>query len=156
MTVPPRRLPDLSGLREAVDHAGSRRPAVSAWSVGQHVGHCALAVRGIAKALLRSRPPMPSRRRGWAWRQVILRTGWIPRGRARAPEGVVPPEELEEEALQALLDECAELLGAVSHLGDDAWFEHFALGVMDRDAALRFLEVHDAHHLKIVADILRG
>ena len=147
--------PRPASLRACPDVAAARAPAVSGWSVGQHVEHCLLATIGIAAALAGSSPPPP--RPGLALkRRMLILTGWIPRGRARAPAAVSPQVEPGIERLQALLEQADAALADAAQLPQDAWFRHFALGPMDRDTSLAFLAVHDRHHLKIVRDILRG
>jgi len=144
----------IAALRALVPHAASRAPEVSAWSVGRQVEHCALAMEGIGEALLASTPPPP--RAGLALTQrLVLLAGWLPRGRARAPESVVPTAEPDPGALERHLSAAEELLRRVARADRGLWFRHFVLGVMDRDRALRFLAVHNRHHGKIARDVLR-
>jgi len=56
--------------------------------------------------------------------------------------------------LLLVLDEADRQRELARQAPSDAWFEHFAFGPMNRDRTLKFLEIHDAHHARIVADIL--
>lgn len=56
--------------------------------------------------------------------------------------------------LTRLLEDAAEQIEHARSLSADAWFSHFALGVLRRDDALRFIEIHTDHHLAIVDEIL--
>lgn len=143
----------LPRLRSAVAHGEVRAPAVSAWSVGMHVHHCALSMIGTARQVARSTPPPPRRRRSLL-ATVLLRIGRIPRGRANAIDAIRPRENVDGVELRAQLDECERLLADLEQSDSRAWFEHFVFGVLPRDQAVRFLRIHNDHHLRIIADIL--
>jgi hypothetical protein len=143
----------LEQLRAAVAQAGARAATVSAWSVGMHVHHCCRATLGICKALAKSTPPSPRARFSPRVALMFL-FGRIPRGRAEAPESARPADDVTPDELRALLDQAGEGIAAARALDPGAWFEHFALGVLARDRALRFVEIHHRHHLRIVAEIL--
>lgn len=140
-------------LRAAVNQAELSAPAISSWSVGMHVHHCALSVIGICRTLAASTPP-PPRERSSLLASMVLRVGRMPRGRARAPEVVVPAENIPREELVALLDECERQLASVQAMNRDAWFRHFFFGVLKRDRAVKFIDMHNRHHLRIISDIV--
>ncbi len=126
---------------------------ISKWSVGMHLHHCCRSTIGICKALAASEEPVPPR--GFnPKREVLLRTGWIPRGRAKAPDIAMPSDAITREEVEELLAKAREHLSAATELPPTRWFRHFILGVLDRDDSLRFIDVHNRHHLKIVARIL--
>jgi len=140
-------------LRSLVEQAETRSPEISEWSVGMHLEHCCLAMIVIGRALIGSTPPPPPSEFSLA-RFLVLTAGCIPRGRARAPEAVTPAPDTDRERLLVLLDEASKQIGRVQTLGPKVWFKHFMLGVLDRDQSLKFLRVHNAHHLKIMREIL--
>jgi hypothetical protein len=39
---------------------------------------------------------------------------------------------------------------------DNAWVKHFAAGFLNKRRAVRFLQIHNAHHRAIIADILKA
>ena len=45
------------------------------------------------------------------------------------------------------------LIGRVTEAKRDQWWEHFIFGSMNRDQTLRFIGIHNGHHLRIMADI---
>jgi hypothetical protein len=153
MTLHPSHDLHLPRLRAAIPQRDVAAPTLSRWTVGMHIEHCAMAMQQIMRQLADSQPPPPRDRFRWP-RTVILLTGRIPRGRARAPESVVPEESPGAARLEELLEACEQQLSATRTLPRGAWFKHFALGVLDRDKSLRFLAVHNAHHLRLVGDIL--
>jgi hypothetical protein len=143
----------LDDLRAMVTHADVSAPSVSQWNVGMHVHHCGLAMMNIGRGLAKSTSPVPPERRSVP-RLIVFTLGRIPRGRARnsaasAPTPSIPPEEL-----LSLLDQSAKAVEAAKNLGRDAWITHPIFGPLRRDDALKFVRIHNRHHLKIVSDIL--
>jgi len=143
----------LAALAAVVPESDVRVPSVSEWSIGMHVHHCCLSMLGISRALVASTPPPPRSRPPWIT-SVILLTGRIPRGRAQAPRAVIPLAPTAQADLLELLNESGRQLDLVTRLDPQAWFKHFELGVLRRDRALRFIHVHNEHHVRIVSDIL--
>ena len=88
--------------------------------------------------------------------RAIFTSGRIPRGRGKSPEAAVPSDGITEAELLTMLEESERLLDASRTLSPDHWYRHFAFGVLDRDRTLKFLRIHNRHHLRIVRDILRA
>jgi len=143
----------LGDLRAAVPHAAAQAPQISDWSVGMHVHHCCLSIQAIHDTLARSRPPAPRTWRTLLGRLVLWR-GRFPRGRARAPKFAHPAPDLSAEQLTEQLAAAEQALSAMSGLDPGTWIRHFALGTFTRDDAIRFVGVHNDHHLAIIRDIL--
>lgn len=143
----------LDRLRAFIEQTMVRDATVSDWSVGTHVHHCLLSMRGISRALMRSEGPPPAKRRPWL-ATGLLWLGRFPRGRAHAPDPVIPKRAASAVELHALADECEALLAQVVQLDRRAWFEHFEFGILERDKAIRFMSIHNDHHSRIIADIL--
>jgi len=144
----------LERLRTAVANADLRAPGVSGWSVGMHVHHCCLATVGICRFLAASEPP-PPRSRFSMLRSFVLLSGRIPRGRGKAPDRSVPRDDVSRAELMGFIDECERMLAVAKQLDRCTWFEHFAFGIRDRNKAVRFIDIHNRHHLRIIGDIVR-
>jgi hypothetical protein len=142
----------LDELREAVKHAEATA-GFSQWSVGMHVHHCCLAMIGTCRALDKSEPPPPPSRPP-VIRMVVFTTGRIIRGRARSPERVLPRTDISPAELKSLVEEAERQVAAAGNLEPGRWFKHFMFGVLKRDDALKFLRIHNRHHLRIVSDIV--
>lgn len=143
----------INELRGLVPQRDLAAPDVSGWSVGMHVHHCGLTMNAIAEALIACAEPTPSRELGPRAR-TILETGRIPRGVAEAPDIAIPTLDVGERVLEKVLGEAEAWLDRLPMMGDDCWYRHFALGVLAKRDAMRFMIVHNAHHLAIVAEVL--
>jgi hypothetical protein len=143
----------LADLRNIAPSAAVLACEVSEWSVGMQVQHCCLATSGICRSLIASTPPAP--RSGFSLvTSLVLLSGRIPRGRGRSPEPAIPREGVPIDELEAMLDESEQLLAEARQVGPNAWYRHFFFGVLDRDRTLKFIGIHNRHHLRIISDIL--
>ncbi len=141
-----------------------RVEAVSAWSPAQHVDHVLRALDllfGRAEALEggRSEEIRPSGRPRLLGRLVLV-TGWIPRGRGRAPEAALPDPRPVRYRLRVALGDATrrseQLRARTDRLREaQGVLPHPQLGDFDAPCWIRFADVHTRHHLAIVADIDR-
>lgn len=118
-----------------------------------HVHHCCLVMIGTCRVLEKSTPPPPPSRTPLI-RRMAFATGRIIRGRAQSPERVVPRADISPAELISLLDEAGRQVAAAGSLEPGRWFRHFMFGVLQRDDALKFLRIHNRHHLRIISDIV--
>jgi DinB superfamily len=144
----------LDQIREAVTRADASAPSVSQWSVGMHVHHLALTMINIGNGLAKSTQPAPPAKRSIA-KHIVFTLGKIPRGRARTTKNGTPQPSVPAPELLALIDESARQMDAAAKLDRNTWITHPIFGPLRRDDALRFVSIHNRHHLRIVADILR-
>jgi hypothetical protein len=108
---------------------------------------------GVCGLLIDSESPPPDS--GFSMlTTLIFLSGRIPRGRAQAPEQVVPRPGISVDELLALLDESQQLLESACAARADAWFRHFRFGILNRDQTLKFIGIHNGHHTRIISDIL--
>jgi hypothetical protein len=133
--------------------------SVSNWSVGMHVEHLTLSgeltLAGLANLLdeageaIQGRPTFVGR--------ICLWAGHIPRGRGKAPKGVVPQGVATQEIhdrLQALRQGFADLEDSIPALAaSTATQPHPVFGRLDAAQWLRFTAIHHYHHRKIMRDI---
>lgn len=132
-------------------------PAVSGWSIHRQVDHCAVSIReilGVVHQLLDGGGEVGGRLGPMG--TVILLTGWIPRGKAQAPEVVLPAEVVDVGALHASIAEARRLVETAHPERGGKRFLHPALGPMNARQWLRFARIHTRHHVKIVRDIARA
>jgi hypothetical protein len=166
---PARDLRDLAGLLDEIDGVlalapellVTLAPATSGWTVEQHLAHVALAnelvLRNLASLaagrgalVVRGGEPDPAA-------QAVLVAGRIPRGAARAPRMVRPPERVQRELLLEWLADGRRALVALDPaavVASELKVPHQLLGPLDAPQWARFGVVHARHHLEIVREIL--
>ena len=66
---------------------------VSHWSVGMQIAHCLSATQQICEIIIASTPYTKKVKKN-LFRRITMFTGWIPRGRARAPKVSIPVDML--------------------------------------------------------------
>ncbi|MBL7661219.1 DinB family protein [bacterium] len=150
-------LATISELRQFAAATDLLNPDISKWSVGMQIEHLCLAMKRICTGLVESTPPAPANKsssfKGFLRKKVIFFAGRLPRGVGRAPEQTIPAKQPTSTELEKLLNECTEIVESASKLSPEHWFKHHVFGVLKRDAALRFIQIHNRHHLLIIREI---
>ncbi len=147
----------LSELKDYIPHQGKQSEAVSRQSVGWHIDHSIRVIQSIIKRLGDTSPSDYNPPKFNLMRMAIMGTGYIPRGRAKAPKQVRPQEEtFTEEGLLSKWKAAQELVQGMGKLPEKSYFEHPYFGHISRKDAPRFLAIHTNHHLKIIRDIVKG
>lgn len=128
-------------------------PSVSSKSVAWQLDHSLKVVNGVLKALAKSDPQAYKPSFSLIWLYIQLR-GSIPRGKGKAPKAVQATASVSLVDLEGQLMLAKSLTAELEGLPQKAWFKHPLFGVMNKKSAIRFIEIHTQHHLKIVKDIL--
>jgi hypothetical protein len=89
------------------------------------------------------------------WRSILFPLCYIPRGKARAPKKVSPPDIITNDDLLNQFQQAHRHLEVLERLSKTSYFNHHMFGLLTKQQTLRFLEMHTKHHLKIVKDILK-
>jgi len=153
---------EAAQLAAESERCAARVDSVSHWSVQQQLDHLlhtdTALLQGLRKGLAgeaRETRGGPSPM-GW----FVLLTGFIPRGKGKAPEFVLPTDRSSEEIAAGL----EETLHGFEALADSleqierspGRIPHPILGRFNSVQWLRFAVLHHWHHNKIIADILRS
>ena len=136
---------------------------VSHWSVGRQLDHSTAALDLMAERInelllpdFQSREPSVTRIGSW-----ILANGHIPRGRAQAPEYVIPEPDPSSQSLSNKLDSVVDAWSGLAQRTDEiaaasGASPHHALGNFTASEWTRFAFIHTLHHLRIIYDIIEG
>lgn len=128
---------------------------VSKVNIGWHLDHSLNVILSVHKAVSNSNPAEFKSSFNLT-RTLILTTGIIPRGKARAPKVVQSNvTEFKEEDLLKKIKQAKSCLVDLLEADNNAHFRHPYFGDLNKKNTGRFLEVHTRHHLKIVKDILK-
>lgn len=136
-----------------------RAEGVSKWAVAQQLEHLGLTGSRVMDGIeaILSDPDTPPRGRPTPGGWMVLLTGRIPRGRVQARPEWSPPEASPERARGAvamLAERTAALAARAPEIAAArATRPHPVLGQFDARRWLRFLVIHQEHHLRVVRDI---
>lgn len=143
----------LSEYLRLLGEPDASEPGVSGWSVHEHVEHVAVATDYFLTFMDRlskgegtagGRPRLVGR--------ILLRTGFIPRGKGKAPDFAMPTGRGDVRMLLEQARDRFAVLGTLPKGGHR--LPHPFLGAFSARQWARFAEVHTRHHLKIIRDIL--
>jgi hypothetical protein len=113
-----------------------------------------MALIKIVKGIERSDPAAYKPKRSLA-KFIVYTFNMIPRGRAKAPGSVRPPDQISIELIQEHFANAHDSLKTLEFLSKDHYFEHPYFGDVNLKSAIKFLNIHTKHHLKIIDDILK-
>ena len=153
------QLDELRALARQPDLAPVRAEEVSGWSVGEQLEHLLLTDRMILDGFDRLLDGKVTSAGGGptAVGRFILMSGYIPRGRGRAPKGVVPgalsPDEIASgfEDVKMRFHELEPRLDEIQ--ASRATYRHPLMGDFNAGQWLKFVKIHHRHHAKIIRDI---
>lgn len=134
-------------------HFSKINSSISGRGVDWHIDHTLKSIIIICNTLESSRAD------DYKWnfsltRELVLLTGFIPRGKGKAPQVVNSKSKIELKNIEEQLNMAKELISKVQYHHPKSNFDHPFLGKMNLKKSIRFLEVHTRHHLKIIDDIL--
>lgn len=126
---------------------------ISSANVGWHIEHSLLVIIKICETIIKSDPDKYKWKFSLRW-MIILITGALPRGKAKAPPTVIPGEGLNESSLRASIQLARKSIDSLTTCHPDQYFYHPFFGKMNRNTTLVFFSIHTKHHLKIISNIL--
>lgn len=145
---------ELAQIMAHIPNRDAHDPKVSQVDVAWHLDHMLKTINKIYEALEGSNPASFASNISIS-RFFVYAFGDFPRGYAKAPKIVLPPEIITTESLYQQLEEAKESLRKWESLNAKSHFKHPYFNVINKKQSLRFLQIHTRHHLKIVRDILR-
>ena len=87
--------------------------------------------------------------------KLLLKFNYFPRGKAKSPQHVNPPEIILKEDIITQLATARKNIKSIMYLGKNAFFKHPLFGNVNKNRVLPFLNAHTNHHLKIIKSILK-
>lgn len=130
-------------------------PKVSKTTVGWQIDHSLKVINSVVKALQSSDPTLYKNNFSFLGK-FFFTLGFFPRGKAKAPKYVIPPESILKEELISQVQLAKSNIEALNTLDNNAFFKHPIFGNINVKRVHRFLELHTNHHLKIIKDILKS
>ena len=139
-------------LENNIPFYASENSTASAASVGWHIEHSLLTFDGIIGRLVQSNSNDYKPKFSLA-KLFVFATSTIPKGRLQSPESVRPKGDITPETLNRHLSLTKEKVKKLNSLNPKQFFEHPYFGHLRVKEAVKFLEIHTKHHLKIIHSI---
>ncbi len=145
----------INELESKIPQNEKLNTAVSQASVGWHIQHSLLVALQIIQAVERSNPE------NYRWKFNLNKTliyilNKIPRGKARAPESVVPKETMDAEKMKKNFELLRSRLDVFNTLHFNNYFKHPYFGDLNVRSTIKMLKLHTKHHIGIINDIIKG
>jgi hypothetical protein len=146
-------LQHINKLELALNHFEATNIPVSNRAVDWHIDHCIRIIVGVCSQLKKNEPTAYKKTFNLK-RALILKSGYIPRGKAKAPKHVNTLEAINRNEVISLIDKAKLSIEEINDLPKSTFFTHPFFGDLNLKQTKRFLEVHTNHHLKIIDDII--
>ena len=143
----------INTLETHIANHETNNPKVSKATIGWQIDHSLKVINNVSKALQSSDPSEYKKNFSFLGK-VFFILGTFPRGKARAPKHVKPPEVILKKDLISQVEEAKANVKTIKDLNANAFFKHPLFGNVNKKRVNRFLEIHTNHHLKVINDIL--
>jgi len=127
---------------------------ISKADVGWQLDHSLKVINAVVTAMKNSDPKLYFNNFKFIGK-LLLALNYFPRGKARSPKHVNPPEIILKEDIVSQLSVARANIKEIHNLDKNAFFKHPLFGNINKDRVLSFLNAHTNHHLKIVKSILK-
>ncbi|WP_338762618.1 DUF1569 domain-containing protein [Bernardetia sp. ABR2-2B] len=144
----------LTELESYIPQLEKQNSKITHSNVGWQIDHSLRVMRGICWQLEESNPNNFNSKFNLQ-KTFILLSGYIPRGKAKAPKSVQNEKEITTESIKEFTEKTKEQISKVEKLDKNSHFPHPYFGNLNKKEAIRFIEIHTEHHLKIIRDMLR-
>ena len=146
---------ELEKLKSNLSEINNFAPSVSKQNVGWHIYHALMVMSGIC-SLIENSNPIEYKPKFSILKWGILTTGIIPRGKAKAPKLVVPPETFNVSDLEILISRVELQIKDLENRAENQFYRHHMFGDLNKKQTIKFIGIHTRHHLKIIRDIIKG
>ncbi len=144
----------LTNLESHIESHSISNPKISRSDVAWHIDHSLKVINNVNNALQKS-DPNSYKNNFSLLGKIFFKLGFFPRGKAKAPKYVKPPEVVLKEDLISQMELAKINIKTITSLDKNAYFKHPLFGNINTKRVYRFLVLHTNHHLKIINDILK-
>jgi hypothetical protein len=144
----------LDILESYIPNCEDINTSVSKVAISWHLDHSLKVINSVVKSMKNSDPTLYVNNFRFLGK-VFLKLGFFPRGKAKTPKYVMPPEVVLKSDLISQLVEAKQNIKTINHLDENTFFKHPLFGNTNKFRVIRFLDTHTNHHLKIVKSILK-
>ena len=144
--------PSLEKLYNYIPQADKLNSGVSSVNIGWHIEHSLLVISRIIDTVTNSDPNKYEYKFDFK-RTVVFLLGKFPRGKATAPEIVIPKQN-EPINYDDLFASTRAAIQALKNAQPNQYFTHPIFGKLNKRHTFVMLDIHTKHHLKIIEDII--
>ena len=144
----------LNSLESHIENHSVFNPKISNGDNAWHIDHSLKVINNVIFALQKS-DPNSYKNNFSLLGKMFFKLGFFPRGKAKAPKYVKPPEVVLKVDLISQMELAKTNIETIASLDNNAYFKHPLFGNINTKRVYRFLEIHTNHHLKIINDILK-
>lgn len=147
-------IPLIEKLEYYIPFKDKKKHSITTSDIAWQIDHSIKVINLVIESVTQSDP----KHYNWAfnkWRLLLFTLNYIPRGKARAPKIVKPPELILIEDLNSQINLAYRNLEKLKLLHKNVHFTHFVFGQLNKRKTIQFLKLHTNHHLKIIKDILK-
>jgi hypothetical protein len=143
----------VNELESKIPHSEKLNEAVSQASVGWHIQHSLMVALQIINAVGKSNPAEYQYKFKLS-KFLVYTLNKIPRGKAKAPESVIPKEAMNTDELNKHVQLLKTRLALLNTLHPGSYFKHPYFGHLNLKDTQKMLLIHTRHHLHIINDII--
>ncbi|MFM1929975.1 MAG: hypothetical protein RL387_1303 [Bacteroidota bacterium] len=144
--------PSLEKLYAYIQDAEISNSSVSSVNIGWHIEHSLLVISRIIDSVTSSDPSKYEYKFDFK-RTFVFLLGKFPRGKANAPE-IVMPNQNEQVNFDALFASTRVAIKNLESVKPNQYFTHPIFGKLNKQHTFVMLDIHTKHHLKIIEDII--
>ena len=145
---------ELKFIEDSIQFKDCKNLKVSKATVGWHLDHSLKVLNSVLFAIKDSDPKLYKKKFN-SLRFITFTLGKFPRGKAKSPKRVLPPEIIETVAIENQLEEVRNNLKFMDELKENHFFEHPYFNHLNKKQTIKFFGMHTNHHLKIIKEILK-
>lgn len=143
----------ITTLENHIKNHSVSNPKISKSNIAWHIDHSLKVVNNVCIALQSSDPKTYINNFSLLGK-VFFKLGFFPRGKAKAPKHVRPPEVILKDDLISQIELAKTNVKTIAGLDKNAYFKHPLFGNVNTPRIYRFLLMHTNHHVKIINDIM--
>lgn len=144
----------LNQIESYLSNHNRKNTKVSKVTVGWQLDHSLKVINAVVATMQNSDPKLYKDNFSFLGK-VLLKLNYFPKGKAKAPKHVMPPEIVSKSAIISQLALAKEHIKQIESLDENVFFKHPMFGNINKKRVVPFLNTHTNHHLKIVKSILK-
>lgn len=145
----------VNELETKIRHSEKINTVISKTAVGWHIQHSLLVALQIINAVEKSNPADYKYKFSFP-KFLVYTLNKIPRGKAKAPERVMPREAFNTDDLKKDIELLKSRITVLNSLHPGNFFVHPYFGNLNLKATIKMLRLHTKHHINIINDIIKG